>query len=82
MRPFGTGTTLGALGHRAGTGGCCGWRLPKLSSFCNSHGMTRKLLGTWGPPQPWNPQPGTLWYSWEAAFQLLGFFFTLDLGNA
>lgn len=20
------------------------------------------------------PQPGTLWYSWEAAFQLLGFF--------
>lgn len=29
-------------------------------------------MGT--PPQPWDPQPGTLWYSWEAAFQLLGFF--------
>lgn len=55
MRPFGTGTTLGALGHRAGTGGCCGWRLPKLSSFCNSHGMTRKLLGTWGTPSPGTP---------------------------
>lgn len=30
-------------------------------------------MGT--PPQPWDPQPGTLWYhKWEAAFQLLGFF--------
>lgn len=69
---------MGALGHRPGTGGYRGQGLPKLSSFCSSHGVARRLLGIWGPPQPWDPQPGTLWYhKWEAAFQLLGFFFFL-----
>lgn len=56
-----------------------GWGLlwqgfPKLSSFCSSHRVARRLLGIWGPPSPGTPSQAHCGISWEAAFQLLGFF--------